>query len=287
MRRLRARAAILVLMLTGLPGCGEQVTPRNMTSDLATYSKVQQAWTLSRGAGATVAVLDWQFDPAGPAAAQYVAPTSLIPGEQIGAMKPWHGAEMVNIVHHVAPEAAIIPIIARADKHREYQSLVIAGIRYAADHGAVAVTNSMGPVTASEALRAAIDYAEQRGTLFVNVHPENTAASVDTFVPCRGSACDQRIVHAGIVSVPEHPIRPDSTRDVYTWPYDLHTMFRDGWGFSNGPPIIAGVIALMKSANPALSPDDIRRILVSSATDQNGFRVLDAAAAVAGARAAR
>lgn len=284
MTRTPGAEAIALLALLGGLGCGERPPARNATSDLATFSRVPEAWALSRGAGATVAVLDWQFDPAAEVAAHYVAPTSLVPGERIGGLDPWHGAEMVRIVRHVAPEAGIMPIIARASG-RAYQDQVIEGIRYAADHGAVAVTNSMGLVTASPALRAAIDYAEERGTLFVDVHPENTVAVPDSFVGCQAGACDARIVHAGIVAVPEHPLRPNSARDVYTWPYDLTSLFRDGWGYSSGPPVIAGVIALMKAANPALAPADIRRILVATAAERDGFRVLDAAAAVAAARA--
>jgi len=275
---------IAVLVLLGVPGCGERTPPRNTTSDLATFSRVPEAWAVSRVAGATVAVLDWQFDPAADVAAHYVAPTSLLPGERIGDLDPWHGAEMVRIVRHVAPNAGIMPIIARASG-RTYQDQVIEGIRYAADHGAVAVTNSMGPVTASPAPRAAIDYAEQRGTLFVDVHPENMVAVSDSFAGCQVGVCDARIVHAGIVAVPEHPVRPNPARDVYTWPYDVTTLFRDGWGYSNGPPVIAGVIALVKSANPDLSPADIRQILVATAAERDGFRVLDAAAAVVAARA--
>jgi len=284
MTRSPAAVVIPVLVLLGGPGCGERTPPRNTSSDLATFSRIPEAQAIGRGAGTTVAVLDWQFDPAPEVAAHYVAPTSLVPGARIGDLDPWHGAEMVRIVRQVAPEAGIMPIIARASG-RPYQDQVIEGIRYAADHGAVAVTNSMGPVTATPALQAAIDYAEERGTLFVNVHPENTVAVPDSFVGCQAGACDARIVHAGIVAVPEHPVRPNLARDVYTWPYDLTTLFRDGWGYSNAPPVIAGVIALMKAANPALAPADIRRILVATAAERDGFRVLDAAAAVAAARA--
>ncbi len=44
--------------------------------------------------------------------------------------------------------------------------------------------------------------------------------------------------------------------------------------------VIAGVIALMKSVNPNLTPQDVRRIIVDTAFMREGFRVLDAEAAV-------
>ncbi len=87
--------------------------------------------------------------------------------------------------------------------------------------------------------------------------------------------------------MPEHPTKPEPSRDVYTWPYDLDAKFEDGWGYSNGPPIVAGVIALVKSANPRLTPRQIRELLVRTAYDREGFKVLDAAAAVKAAMAMR
>ena len=43
---------------------------------------------------------------------------------------------------------------------------------------------------------------------------------------------------------------------------------------------MAGVVALMKSVNPDLSPKEIRRIIVETAYNKEGFKVLDAEAAV-------
>lgn len=255
--------------------------------DLIAFSRIDKAWALSKGASVTVAVIDWQFDPNAEVAAKFVFATSMVPGERMGDLKPWHGAWMVDIVHRIAPEARIIPIIGRSLKHAGYQESLVEGIRYAAEHDAVAVTSSMGPVNRSEVLSAAVDLAEQRGTLFVNVHPENLAAKGEKFRMCGTGECDGRIVHAGVVSVPEHVVKPHPSRDVYTWPYDLDAKFEDGWGFSNGPPIVGGVIALVKSANPRLSPAQTRQLLVQTAYDREGFKVLDAEAAVKAAIAMR
>jgi subtilase family protein len=277
----------MVVLLAFGSACARKYPPRNTQSDLIAFSRVDRAWAHSRGRNATVAVIDWQFDPKAEAAATFVFAASMVPGERMGDLKAWHGAWMVEIVHRVAPEARIIPIIGRSMRQKGYQESLIQGIRYAAEHGAAAVTSSMGPVTQSQALRDAIDFAEQRGTLFVDVHPENVAADGVTFTVCAAGRCDPRIVHAGVVSVPEHPVQPHPSRDVYTWPYDLDATFEDGWGFSNAPPIVGGVIALMKSANPRLSPAQVRQLLVQTGFDRDGFRVLDAEAAVKAAMAAR
>ncbi len=289
MRRLKRVTAVVATALLAGAGLSSacKYTRRNTQSDLIAFSRIDKAWALSRGANATVAIVDWQFDPNAEAAAKFVFATSMVPGERMGDLKPWHGSWMVDIVHRIAPEARIIPIIGRSLKQPHYQDSLVQGIRYAAEHGAVAVTSSMGTADSSQALRDAVDVAEQHGTLFIDVHPENVATSGETFNPCGVGECDTRIIHAGVVSVPEHPVKPHPSRDVYTWPYDLDAKFQDGWGFSNGPPIVGGVIALMKSANPRLSPAQLRQLLIQTAYDREGFKVVDAAAAVKAAIAGR
>ncbi len=91
---------------------------------------------------------------------------------------------------------------------------------------------------------------------------------------------DKRIIHSGLVSVPRYPVEPELNREVYVWPYDINPKFKDGWGYSNGPPIVAGVIAQMKSVNPDLTPQEIRNIIVKTVYVRQGFKVLNAEAAV-------
>ena len=76
-------------------------------------------------------------------------------------------------------------------------------------------------------------------------------------------------------------MKPDAARDVYVWPYDLDSVYEDGWGFSNAPPAVAGVIALMKGSNPSLPLTAIKLLLVESAEMKDGFQVLNAEKAVA------
>ena len=253
--------------------------------NLITFSNIDKAWKYSHGQNTKVAVLDWCFDMSPRASGKYVNPTSLVPGQPIGHGEPWHGEWMAEIVHQIAPEAKIIPIQARPASEKEldengryvYEKYLIQGIRFAADQGAVAVTNSMGPVTHCKELEDAIDYAEKKGTIFIDVHPERIIKGTVTREPDR---CDRRIIHSGVVSVPNHPMRPEAGRDVYVWPYQIKPVFQDGWGFSQGPPIVAGVIALMKSANPDMTPQQIRTIIIKTACIKDGFKILDAESAV-------
>jgi hypothetical protein len=278
-------ALSLAWLISNSTNAGEAAEPRNTL----TVHRVAEAWKLSRGAGTTVAVADWLFDSGPEAARKYVSPKSLVPGEEFGTDEPWHGEWMAAIVHEIAPEAMIMPIRARpprregdkrAAAERPYEKYLIEAIRYAADQGAVAVTNSMGPVRHSAELHAAVAYAESKGCVFIDVHPEYLAFENGAFVFCQPGECNPAIIRAGILSVTDHAVEPAANRDVYAWPYQTAPVFRDGWGYSNGPPTIAGVVALMKGANPSLSVREVKEILVRTAIESEGFRVLDAAASV-------
>lgn len=253
------------------------------------FSRIDKAWKYTKGKDAKVAILDWLFDVGPEALKKYLNPTSLIPEEPIGSEEPWHGEWMAEIVHLIAPEAKIIPIRARrsqtkkeklGSKGQTYEPYLIKGICFAANQGVVAISNSMGPVKHSDTLRAAIDYAEEKGAVFINVHPEYLVYTEDNYKECDSDIIDKRIIHPGLVSVPQYPVEPEPNRDIYVWPYQINPKFRDGWGYSNGPPIVAGVIALMKSVNPNLTPVEVRNIIIKTAYIWQGFRVLDAEAAV-------
>jgi hypothetical protein len=280
---------VVIALANDPPSTIENIVKPVDEPNLITFSKIDKAWQLSQGENTKVAILDWLFDISPEKSEKYIHPISLVPGDPIGSGKPWHGEWMAEIVHQIAPKAKIIPIRSRpyrekaerADDGREvYEQYLIKGIRYAADHGAVAVTNSMGPVKQCQELQEAIDYAEQKGTIFINVHPEYLDYTKNAYKWCEPNECDKRIIHPGLVSVPKYRTSPEPGRDIYVWPYQINPVFRDGWGYSNGPPIVAGVIALMKSANPELTVQQIRSIIVETACKKDGFNVLDAEASV-------
>lgn len=295
---------LLIVFFIAIPLLADEIHDAALQGDLAkirklleknhepnyiTFSKIDKAWKYTKGENSKVAVLDWLFDMSPEASKKYENPTSLVPGGLIGTGKPWHGEWMAEIVHQIAPEAKIIPIRARPSRKEKeksesdrqpYEKYLIEGIRFAADQGAVAVTNSMGPVKHCQELQAAVDYAERKETVFINVHPEYLIFTKEKYEECDPDKIDKRIIHPGLVSVPKYPAEPEPGRDIYVWPYEMNPTFKDGWGYSNGPPIVAGVVALMKSANPMLTPQEIKTIIVETAYMKDGFKVLDAEAAV-------
>ncbi|MGD8428044.1 MAG: hypothetical protein PVH63_10440 [Balneolaceae bacterium] len=259
------------------------------------YHNITQAQNFADGNGVKVAVLDWMFDLNPEAAKKYIDPVSLVPGQHIGVYKAWHGEWMAKIIHRIAPKAAIMPIRARPKSKkndnkgdvRPYQKYLVKGIRYAADHGADFITNSMGPVKQTPELTEAVRYAAEKGAVFIDVHPEYVKVKNGKIVLCHSSKLNPLIMHPGIVSVADHPRRSDSRRDFYTYPYDIDPVYKDGWGYSNGPPITAGIAALMKSVDPKLKINEIKKILIETADLRNGFKVIDAQAAVLEVRSRR
>jgi hypothetical protein len=254
-----------------------------------TFHKIDKAWQYTKGENTKVAILDWLFDLSHEAKKKYSSPVSMIPGQDIGFAEPWHGEWMAEIVHRIAPAAIIIPIRAnpgrvKGDKsmapEQPYEKYLIKGIKFAAEKGAVAVTNSMGPVKHAQALFDAIDFAETKGTVFINVHPEYKIYTKKELKECEVGECNQKIIHTGLISVPKYPAEPEANRDIYVWPYSIDPKYKDGWGYSNGPPIVGGVVALMRSVNPKVSSKEVKSIIIQTAFIHNGFRVLDAEAAV-------
>ncbi len=291
----RIASTLVILGCAAMAAAAQRSENAGNRTDYLAFHRIEEAWSISKGAGVRVAVLDWLFDLSPEAAGKYVDAVSLVPGQDIGEMEPWHGEWMAGIVHRIAPQARIIPVRARpmsepgtdADNGEQpYEAYLVQGIRYAADHGATVVTSSMGPVKQSHKLHEAVQYAEGKGTIFVDVHPEYLVHRNGSFEFCEQGGCDDRILHVGIVSVPDHPVEAVPERDVYTWPYDIDPVFQDGWGYSNGPPIAAGVLALMKAANPRLTVQQLKRILIETSVSRDGFDVIDAAAAVKAAQLA-
>lgn len=138
----------------------------------------------------------------------------------------------------------------------------------------------MGPVKNSKELIEAVKYAESKGCIFVDVHPEYKGWGDGQTIDSNENELSKLIIHTGPFPSFKYPAKPDAKRDIYTWGYEINPHFRDGYGYSNSPPIVGGVIALMKSVNQNLTPSQIRNIIYNTAININGFKVLNAEVAV-------
>jgi len=187
-----------------------------------------------------------------------------------------------------------------------------AGIRYAADNGAKVVNMSLGFEDYSQTLQDAIDYAYGKGVVVVAAAGNDGGYNAPTTPsPLSYPAADNHVIGVGStdpedlvsyfsshnssvdISAPGEYIY--STLPTYHVPlndYDYLMNYDYLDGTSMASPHVAGVAALMLSANPALTPAQVETYLRRGAEDKGapgrddfyGAGRLNAAAAVAKAK---
>ncbi|WP_309127387.1 S8 family serine peptidase [Microbacterium sp.] len=173
----------------------QQCTPKQRvlvpgTSYLVERLGLQDAWTLSRGRGVTVAVVD-----SGVEAGNVHLAGALVPGHTSfgdGSAPAdddlfGHGTAIAGIIAAravqgsgvvgIAPEAKIMPVRAFQAAPEDGQSsrelvppsaaTVSAGIRWAAQHGAQIINVSLSDAQSLEQYRSAVAYARSQGSLVV------------------------------------------------------------------------------------------------------------------------
>ncbi|MBD2036171.1 S8 family serine peptidase [Leptolyngbya sp. FACHB-321] len=152
-----------------------------------------------------------------------------------------------------------------------------ASIRYAVDNGARVINLSLTTASAYAELEAAMTYAADRNVIVVsaagNKHtptPGYPAAYATQYGISVGAVDSNRVIadfsnRAGTDSAMQHVVAPGV--GVYsTLPGDLYGVSQ---GTSMAAPHVAGVVALMLSANPNLTASQARQILTNSATGLN------------------
>ncbi|NJL09365.1 MAG: S8 family serine peptidase [Calothrix sp. SM1_7_51] len=147
------------------------------------------------------------------------------------------------------------------------------GIRYAVDNGARVINMSLGWSDSTE-LRDALAYAASRNVVTVSAagnstltSPGNPAKYATDFGLSVGAVDrDQMIAdfsnRAGSDSRMQHVMGP-GVNILSTTPGNTYGSKN---GTSMAAPHVAGVVALMLSANPNLTPSQVRQILTETAT---------------------
>jgi hypothetical protein len=209
----------------------------------------------------------------------------------------------------VAPGVRIMPLKSMQDGSG-FHSDIIPAIYYAVDNGAKVISMSLGGTSASLAYETAVNYAVSHGVVVLaaagndNVdntvephYPASFAAviSVGAMSPCglrkTPTTCDGEFWWGSNYGNLDFitPGTRIATTDIsgaggYS-PTNYNASFN---GTSAATPFAAGVAALILSADPTLTPAEVRQIMQSSATDvgapgydaDNGHGRLDAFAAL-------
>ncbi|WP_421109106.1 type VII secretion-associated serine protease mycosin [Streptomyces sp. NEAU-S77] len=280
----------------------------------------RQAWQTTKGAGATVAVLDTGVDDRHPDLKGQVLPGKDLIG--FGAERgdrPWarHGTAMAGIIAGsghgaggsegvlgVAPKTKILPVRViledgdpqRAKARSSRGGALAKGIRWAADHGADVINLSLGDDSASAhpepAEDAAVQYALRKGSVVV----ASAGNGGD-----KGDRVSYPAAYPGVIAVTAVDRYGNraafSTRRWYATVAapgvdvviaDPDKRYYEGWGTSAAAAFVSGAAALVRSAHPDLSPRQVRQLLEQTArsrpsgghSDELGAGVVDAAAAL-------
>jgi subtilisin family serine protease len=176
----------------------------------------------------------------------------------------------------VAPNAQIMPVRVLG-VFGGLLNNIADGIRYAADNGADVINLSLGGDFSSNQVNDAIQYANNKGSVVVmaagnegNNQPDYPARNADRFGIAVGSidlngSMDYDSNRAGSTPL-DYVVAPGV--DIYsTTPDNTYQTYS---GTSMAVPHVAGVAALVLSADPTLTPAQVEYILTTTA-NRNGL----------------
>lgn len=261
------------------------------------------AWDSAQGSGVIIAILDSGVDTTHPD-----LQSQLVPGwnhydkNDNVADVTGHGTTVAGVaaaaanngigVASVGFGARIMPLRVTDTTGGAYSSVIAAALTTAADNGARVANISFLGVSFSSTVDSAAQYMRSKGGVVVVAAGNTGALRTD---PPRESltavaATDSADARASFSSWGDYV-------DVAAPGVSISTTTRGGGyggasGTSVASPVVAGVYALMMSANPALPPATLDSILLSTALDLGaggwdqtfGYGRVQAAAAVAKAR---
>ncbi|WP_330329550.1 type VII secretion-associated serine protease mycosin [Streptomyces sp. NBC_00536] len=297
--RSAAVCAVLALgcaALTAPPAAADTIRDRQWG---LTALRAEEAWGTTQGAGITVAVLDTGVDSTHPdLAGQVLEGADLIGMGASRGDRAWarHGTAMAGVIAGhghgpnrqqgvigIAPQAKILPvrvILEEGDpgraKARESKGGALAeGIRWAADHGADVINMSLGDDSQAAHHEAAEDeavqYALAKGVVVVASAGNGGEQGDHTSYPA---------AYPGVIAVTAVDRKgakaPFSTRNWYATVSapgvdiviaDPDRGYYEGWGTSAAAASVSGVVALVRSAHPELSPAQIKKLLEDTASD--------------------
>ena len=241
-----------------------------------------RVWPVTRGAGVRVGVIDSGVDGDHPQLRGKVFPGWDFVREQAGARFDCapHGTPVASIIagaqlegtgfHGVAPDARILPArVSDTDEIKGGAAVVAGAIRYTVDNGASVLNLSLTVFSDVPELKAAVQYAKAHDVLVIaaagNLHEQGNPRPYPAAYP-------------GVLGVGSIDIGGARSADSQSGDYvDLvapgvkvtgcdpgagHELFQ---GTSFATPFVAGTAALVRSAWPKLTADQVAERLIRTA----------------------
>lgn len=170
----------------------------------------------------------------------------------------------------IAGGSKIMPVKVLGDNGSGSYSAIIAGIKYATDHGADVINMSLGGPGTSTAMQDAVNYALQRG-----VHVVAASGNSNSAVVMPGNL--QGVITVGAIEStgtrasysnygPQLDVMAPGSQILSTY-IGGSTKYSTMSGTSMATPFVTGVIGLLEAINPKLSPSAIESMVRQSAKD--------------------
>jgi type VII secretion-associated serine protease mycosin len=265
----------------GTPPSDDPLRPRQWALDAL---GAERLWTVSRGAGQVVAVIDSGVDATHPdLAGRVLVGTDYVTASGTGWTDQFgHGTHVAGIVAAVAgnrigisglaPDARILPVRVLDRDGAGWDSDIAAGLLWAADQGASVINLSLGGPDASELVRAAVAIVIGRGAVVVAAAGNERADGNPVNYPAGFALPGQLGVAATTAARVSARYSNTGSYVSLAAPGDRILSTFDGSyeelsGTSMAAPYVAAVVALVRAAAPALGPVDVARLLTSTADD--------------------
>jgi subtilisin family serine protease len=279
---------------------------------------VAEAWSVSRGQGVVVAVLDTGVRAGEDGFANLLPGYDMVANDTDPTDESHHGSHVAGIIAQgtdneigtagIAPEASILPVRV-LDQNGVGNSIDVArGILWAVDHGAHIINMSFETRAYSEVIAAACDYAHDRGVLLVAAAGNNAYVNGVAYPAALPSVLSvgatdmnhevarysNRGAHLDLVA-PGGDLKVDLDEDGHVDGVLQEAREGDvvGYYLMEGTSVaaahVSGVAALVR-ATGITDVEELRAALIHSAEDLmdegwdsvTGYGMVDAAAAVEG-----
>lgn len=241
----------------------------------------QEAWDVTRGSSAiTVAVLDTGVDPTHPdLRGSFVAGFDLIDGDAVPDDPHGHGTAVAGIIgarvgrSGLCPACSLMSVRVMDANGLGTTSTIAAGIVRAVDAGARVLNLSVGSTGTTETLAEAVRYALDRDAVVVAAAGND--GRDDALYPA---------AYPGVIGV----AGTDEGDRLYSWSNrgpkvllaapgcNTAPLLRTGrayfCGTSSATPVVAGIVALARSANAASTRAEIAAALERTSVRVQGVR---------------
>ncbi|WP_375505022.1 S8 family peptidase [uncultured Nostoc sp.] len=172
----------------------------------------------------------------------------------------------------IAYDAKIMPVKALNESGSGSYNSISKGIRYAVDNGANVINLSLGGTSSNRTLESAIDYASSKGVIVVMAAGNNGDSSPE--YPARYAS--KSGIAVGAVdknnNLADFSNRSGTNEIAYVTAPGVkvyssvpNNQYATYSGTSMAAPHVAGIVALMLSANPNLSDAQVRQIVTETA----------------------